>query len=59
MPSNHKPKSSQLIPFKDNKGRIVKLDKNLTMDDLVKMGITLKLGPDTDPVPDGWFVNPF
>jgi hypothetical protein len=58
VPSKKKAKSNRLIHFKDNKGRIVKLDAKLTMDDLVKMGISLKLTPNTGPVPDGWYANP-
>jgi hypothetical protein len=59
MPSKRKRKSNRLIPFRDNKGNIVKFDERLTMDDLVKMGIRLELGPPTNPVPDGWYVHPF
>jgi hypothetical protein len=47
------------LPFRNSKGEIVMLDDKLTMEDLVKMGITLKLEPKELPRPTDpkWFIH--
>ncbi len=45
------------VPFKNNKGHVVELDERLTVGDLAKMGITLKVGT-MRPLPDGWYEHP-
>ena len=44
------------VTFKDNKGRSVKLDANLTIKDLVKMGVRdIRLTPVDAPLLDCWW----
>jgi hypothetical protein len=48
----------KLLTFKDNKGRIIKLPDNLTIEGCVKFGIVeVKLTPKGTPVPDNWFTH--
>lgn len=42
------------IPFKDNKGRVVRLKAKATIEDLVRAGIEIKVARKGDPLPDGW-----
>lgn len=46
------------IKFTDNKGQVVILPDNLTLNDLAVLGIRLKLEPKGSPLKDGWFCNP-
>jgi len=46
---------SDTIPFKDNKGNVIRLKKSLTVKDLVKMGITMRILPEETPLPDNWY----
>jgi hypothetical protein len=44
------------IPFEDNKGNVIRLDENLTIADLVKMGVKdIRLIPEDSPLPDNWW----
>jgi transcriptional regulator with XRE-family HTH domain len=51
-----KAKAGTPLPFVNNKGEVLHLDGNLTMADLIKMGITtLGIAPKDTPLADGWF----
>ena len=53
MPDKPSPKT---VTFKDNKGRRIKLDANLTIKDLVKMGVRdIRLTPVDAPLLDHWW----
>jgi hypothetical protein len=44
------------IPFEDNKGNVIHLDGNLTIADLLKMGVKdIRLIPEDSPLPDNWW----
>lgn len=45
------------IPFEDNKGNRMRLGKDLTIEDLLRMGITIKIEKVGTPLPDGWFAD--
>lgn len=49
-------KKPETIPFKNNKGRRIKLKASLTIHDLVKMGMEeIRVLPADAPLTDGWW----
>lgn len=51
-------KKSNLLLFRDNKGREISLPDDLTISDFVKLGIKFKLEPIEKPLLDNWFAHP-
>ena len=52
------PKNIKTIPFQDNKGKIINLPENWTIEDLVEHGYTISMSPKEAPMEDNVYYHP-
>lgn len=56
-PKPKKPKPATLS-FTSTTGHVVKLPVSMTLGDLARLGIKLRLRPACEPVPRNWYAHP-
>ena len=58
MEAMNKHKQVKMLTFRDNKGKTVTFPGNLTIEDMVRLGMKeIGLHKPGDPVPDNWYVH--